>query len=199
MTSPIPNEALESVSPFHAGEQAVQDRVGVRDAIEPWARRVVRSFLLDEHRAFYAALPFLVVAARDGGGRPWVTLLTGPPGFASAPDARSLAIGARPATGDALEGSLTDGTDVGILGIELATRRRNRVNGRIAADRDGALTLTVDQAFGNCPQYIRERAWRFEEADASPVRRTHARLPEPLAERIRRALSGRLQVRCSAS
>ena len=58
---------VASESPFHEGEQRVQQRLGVRDEIEPWARRVVRPYLPDEHRAFYAQLPFLVLAARDAG------------------------------------------------------------------------------------------------------------------------------------
>lgn len=145
-------------SPFHAGERQVQERLGVR-AVEDWARKIVRPYLPEEHRAFHTALPFLVVAARDARERPWATLLTGPEGFVSSPDPRSLMIDAEPVAGDALEGALRDG-DVGILGIKLATRRRNRVNGRIAPDRSGALVLAVAQTFGNCPQYIRERRWR---------------------------------------
>ena len=78
-------------SPFHPGEQEVQARVGVRD-IEDWARKVVRDYLPEEHRAFHTALPFLVVAARDKRERPWATLLSGPEGFVTSPDARSLVI-----------------------------------------------------------------------------------------------------------
>ena len=52
-------------SPFHEGEQRVQERLGVRDVIEPWARKVVRGHLPDEHRRFYGRLPFVVAAARD--------------------------------------------------------------------------------------------------------------------------------------
>ena len=44
-------------SPFHLGEQKVQERLGVRD-IEDWARKVVRPYLPEEHRAFYTAMPF---------------------------------------------------------------------------------------------------------------------------------------------
>ncbi|MDX1576498.1 MAG: pyridoxamine 5'-phosphate oxidase family protein, partial [Kiloniellales bacterium] len=150
--------SYNAASPFHAGEHEVQERLGVRD-IEDWARKVVRPTLPEQHRAFYAALPFLVVAARDAGGRPWPTLLVGEEGFVASPDSRSLAIAAHPAQGDALDGALGEGADLGILGIELATRRRNRVNGRVADDGSGALVLKVDQSFGNCPQYIRERAW----------------------------------------
>lgn len=146
-------------SPFHLGEQKVQERLGVRD-IEDWARKVVRPYLPDEHRAFYAAMPFLVVAARDDQGRPWPTLLVGEEGFVTSPNASSLVIGAKPVLGDALESAFVPGTDIGILGIELATRRRNRVNGRVGENGSGAIVCTVEQTFGNCPQYIREREWR---------------------------------------
>ena len=159
-------------SPFHAGEPAVQARLGVRD-IEPWARKVVRPYLPEQHREFYAALPFLVAAARDAEGRPWVTLLAGPGGFVRSPDPRTLVIDAQPVVGDALEGALRPGADLGILGMELATRRRNRVNGRVAAATGGTFVLEVEQSFGNCPQHIHEREWRrVAELCAGPPRRS---------------------------
>lgn len=146
-------------SPFHRGERAAQQRLGVR-GIEDWAQQVVRNYMLDQHREFYTGLPFLVVSARDDNGRPWATLLSGPQGFVASPDPRHLVIQARPIPGDALENAFLADADVGILGIELATRRRNRVNGRVAAVGADAITFVVDQSFGNCPQYIREREWR---------------------------------------
>ncbi|MCP4999828.1 MAG: ferredoxin, partial [Hyphomicrobiales bacterium] len=85
---------------------------------------------------------------------------TGPDGFVSSTDPQSLVINARPVKGDALEKTLAAGSDIGILGIELATRRRNRVNGKLTGAGAERLVFTVDQSFGNCPQYIRERAWQ---------------------------------------
>ncbi|MEJ8566315.1 pyridoxamine 5'-phosphate oxidase family protein [Elongatibacter sediminis] len=156
MLSPAANDA----SPFHEGERSVQQRVGVREAIEPWARKIVRPYLPEQHREFYAGLPFIVAAARDGEGRPWATLLTGAPGFIASPDPGRLVLKGNPLTGDALDGSLNVGAELGLLGIELETRRRNRVNGHITAAGPGGLELTVGQSFGNCPQYISERHWR---------------------------------------
>jgi len=159
-----------AASPFHVGEQQVQERLGVR-GIEAWARTVVRPYLPEEHRTFHTALPFLVAGARDGRGRPWATLLVGPEGFVRSPDPKTLAIAARPVRGDALEGALVAGADLGLLGIELATRRRNRVNGRIEAADEGLL-FRVGQSFGNCPQYIHEREWRRAPASGAPPRRS---------------------------
>ena len=177
-----------STSPFHRGERAVQSMLGVRDGIEPWARKVVRPYLPEEHRDFYAALPFLVVAARDSQGRPWVSLVGGDTGFAHSPDPTTLAVEATFVGGDGLEHALSGGAKVGVLGIELATRRRNRLNGRVSRSDAKGFELGVDQAFGNCPQYIRERAWQVVERgrDAKPARR-HATLSPDMAARIRAA------------
>ena len=149
-------------SPFHDGEHMVQARLGV-GAIEEWARRVVRPYLPEQHRAFHTAQPFLIAAARDTEGRPWATVLTGPEGFVTSPDPRTLTIRGRPPVGDPLEEALGSEADIGLLGIELATRRRNRVNGKIRrahGEGSNVLIFDVGQSFGNCPQYITPRRWR---------------------------------------
>ena len=174
-------------SPFHAGEQAVQERLGVRD-IELWARKVIRPYLPEEHREFYSALPFVVAAARDDAGRPWATIVAGAPGFIRSPDPDTLLIEDGPVVGDALHGMFSDGADVGLLGIELAERRRNRVNGRVHTNDQGAVVLAVDQSFGNCPQYISEREWRYVSVDhAELVSNRSDRLTPELIARIRAA------------
>ncbi len=177
MTSSITidtHQMTDPASPFHAGEKWVQERQGVR-GIERYARNFVRDYLPAQHRDFYTALPFLIVSARDDAGRPWATLLEGDDGFVTSPDAKRLSIAAAPVAGDALADAFVADADVGILGIEFATRRRNRVNGRITASDTDALSFEVAQTFGNCPQYIRERAWtRVDDTGAGPARRGDA-------------------------
>ncbi len=180
------NVNARDASPFHHGEQAVQERLGVRD-IEDWARKVVRGDLSEQHRAFHTSQPFLVASARDHAGRPWVTLLSGPEGFVTSPDPRHLVFRAKPSPGDALEHALVAGADLGILGIELATRRRNRVNGRIVANDSDTITLRVDQSFGNCPQYIREREWRRVDDKSSAKAQRSTRLSAAQKEWIETA------------
>ncbi len=175
-------------SPFHAGEHAVQKRLGVHEQIESWARQVVRPYLPDEHRLFYSQLPFIVAAARDEAGRPWATILAGAPGFIRSPDAETLLIDGGPVVGDAVHETFSSGADVGLLGIELATRRRNRVNGRIRSKDQSGVVFCVDQSFGNCPQYISEREWRYVRSEGTaPAPRRSERLCADLARRIRSA------------
>nr|MCH9686532.1 pyridoxamine 5'-phosphate oxidase family protein [Deltaproteobacteria bacterium] len=134
--------------PFHPGEHEAQARAGVRGLAEA-VHQFVRPYLPPQHQAFYASLPFMVAAARDEQGRPWATALTGAPGFAHAPDPTTLRIDAQPTLGDALDGMLQPETDIGLLGIELATRRRNRINGRVVEHEGQGLRLEVGQTFGN--------------------------------------------------
>lgn len=144
---------------FHEGERAAQARAGAHDNVEARARQYVRPYMPSQHRDFYEQLPFLVMAARDNAGRPWVTLLAGAPGFVRATSDTGLRLDATLAPGNPLAGATREGADIGLLGIELDSRRRNRVNGTLRADADGALAFETAQSFGNCPQYITERRW----------------------------------------
>ncbi len=149
---------------FHQGEQMLQARAGKLDKMAAIGARVIRSYLSDQHREFYAQLPFLVAGAVAADGWPWASIISGAPGFVHAPNSTTLQIQRsavqrlqqrRDPLGDALSGV---GNPVGLLGIELPTRRRNRVNGHIIAGGNSAATLRVDQAFGNCPKYIHVRS-----------------------------------------
>jgi len=158
--SPSPGDHLDS--PFHPGERAVQERVGVRETVEPYARKGIRDYMPEQHREFFGKLPLLVVGAADFEHRLWAGMLTGDPGFMQSPRPTELRVRATPGFGDPLNKAWHDGSPVGCLGIELHTRRRNRLNGVMALDDDGgAFTLAVDQSFGNCPKYIQAREPRF--------------------------------------
>ena len=92
--------ASSDYSPFHIGEQHIQERYGVRERMEAFARRVVCAEMSEQHREFYTLLPFLVLAARDSEGKAWATLVAGPLGFASSPEPCTLVIRAFPSPGD---------------------------------------------------------------------------------------------------
>ena len=158
MAPPRPSPSSPS-SPFHPGERAVQERAGEVAVAEraggasvSWSsggRRLRRT--RDGGRG-----------ARAPGGQVWVTLLTGPEGFAEAADEGTVVVHAVPAEGDSLRPVLAPATPtgaptpVGVLALDPATRCRMRVNGLATATADG-LTIVTTQVFGNCPKYIRPR------------------------------------------
>jgi len=117
----------------------------------------IRDFMPDQHREFFAQLPYLFVGAVDSAGWPIATLLTGAPGFVHSPDPNTLCIAALPDSDDPAAAALAPGHDIGILGIDFSTRRRNRANGSIVGRVARGLQVAVSQSFGNCPQYIQLR------------------------------------------
>ena len=141
---------------FHAGERAAQARAGAAPRSP-----ALRDYMPEQHRAFFAALPFVVAATTDADGWPVATILAGSPGFVASPDPRTLRIATAPDRDDPAAEWFKAGAQIGLLGIDLATRRRNRANGTIAAATDDALVVAVAQSFGNCPQYIHIRDLRM--------------------------------------
>jgi uncharacterized protein len=147
-------------SPFHRGELAIQARLGIQEQMDKQGRRVIRDYLPNQFRQFFAQLPYVIVGTVDVEGSPWASILVGEPGFLSSSDDRTLQVVAKPLFGDPLAITLADGIDIGLLGIELHTRRRNRLNGTVIGTHVNGFEVQVGQSFGNCPQYIQAR--RFE-------------------------------------
>ena len=149
--------------PFHPGELEAQVRAGGGAS-----GGGIVDFMTDQHRAFFAALPFVAVGSVDAGW-PVVTILAGEPGFVTAPDPWTLQIAAALDASDPAHRALVSGAPVGILGIDLATRRRNRANGALRAAESGALLVDVRQSFGNCPKYIQPREIRHTPTRPRPI------------------------------
>jgi predicted pyridoxine 5'-phosphate oxidase superfamily flavin-nucleotide-binding protein len=145
-----------SAAGFHGGELAVQRRAGVAVEAARLAGMLAPAQLRGGVVRFLAERTFGALTARDASGRLWISPLAGPAGFLAAASPTRLAVHAVPAPGDPLH-RLPAGQPVGLLVIEFATRRRVRINGTLAATEGGALHIDVEQAFGNCPQYIQQR------------------------------------------
>ncbi|WP_430474574.1 pyridoxamine 5'-phosphate oxidase family protein [Thalassospira lucentensis] len=147
--------------PWHAGEIYMQELVGVRDQMAEIGKRVLRDHLLDQHRQFYPQLPFAVFGAVDDNGDVWATLRANHPGFLHSPDPYQLSVDLPRDATDPADAGMGDGKAIGMIGIELQSRRRNRLNGRIMRRSDDGFAIRVGHSFGNCPQYIRLRDFEF--------------------------------------
>lgn len=152
----------------------------------------MRPFMPFQHRDFYAALPYLFVAYVDSEGYPWATAVSHhqdavfqsyDSSIASRGEEASSLFDAKGSRFGLLLAGFHPGERsfhqlrakaaetgaqiaVGVLGLDLSNRRRNRVNGRIEAQpvAGGLLLGHVDSSFGNCPKYIQKRPWRVLDA-----------------------------------
>jgi predicted pyridoxine 5'-phosphate oxidase superfamily flavin-nucleotide-binding protein len=171
---------------WHAGERAAQERAGTAEHMAQVGPQVIRTFMPDQHRIFFAQLPFIVMGALDAEGQPWASILSGLPGFVHSPHPQRLEIAAAPIAGDPLRDALRLGAPIGLLGIELPTRRRNRMNGFILAKDENGFAVEVEESFGNCPQYIQKRDYTAFSQESGAAE-SFAGLPEDAAALIRQA------------
>jgi uncharacterized protein len=170
----------------HRGEIEVQDRAGVRD-IAARISDVVRPEIPLYTREFLENQRMVVVGSTGADGRVWASLLTGEPGFLWVIDERTLRIDANPIPGDPLDENSKPGMDVGLISIDLSSRRRMRLNGK-AERRPEGLYVYAEQVYGNCPKYIQAREPRAASGSTS-AEPGSARRAETLTDEQRRLIS----------
>ncbi len=74
MTAPLLDRRLLDRRPWHEGETAARIEAGAPD-IAP----VIRTFLTDQHRDFFARVPLVFVAGLDAAGAPAASMLAARP------------------------------------------------------------------------------------------------------------------------
>lgn len=154
---------------WHPGEQALQKRAGVDMRMSDIGPRLIRRSMPDQHRDFFSRLPMLIIGYEDSDQHIWASAIFGEPGFIESPSPKLLTITSNGAGYHAWICALKPGDALGMLGIEFETRRRNRANGTISQQSNHQLTVSVDQSFGNCNQYIRPRKAIANHPKAPPV------------------------------
>lgn len=142
---------------YHEGEVAVQEMAHGRDMAE----RVgfgIQPYLFDYVVRALPEQDFFVASIADDNGNLWALPLIGEPGFATALDADTLLIRtAEMNNGDMLR-HIQPGKAIGLIGIVFTNRIRVRINGVVQSMEPQGITVTVSQAYGNCPKYIQRRA-----------------------------------------
>ncbi len=139
---------------FHEGELRLQEQTGDREKIAVMTRHLMNDFMPDQHREFFEGLEYIFLGTVDAQGLPHASIVTGPLGFASSPDPKTLVIQTGDCAGRPAFAALDVGQAVGVVGLDLSNRRRNRMHGKITALDDVSVTITVVQSYGNCPKYI---------------------------------------------
>jgi uncharacterized protein len=155
-------ERLTGVDPFHDGERDVQERAGARDAALRTAG-LLGDAIPPRAVPFLAEQRVLAVGSVDPHGGLAASVLFGAPGLASSPDGRSVLLDRTRVEGgpdDPVWADLQTGAEVGLLAIELGSRRRLRVNGVVRGADATRVEVRVREAYPNCPKYIQRRRLR---------------------------------------
>ncbi|WP_337261661.1 MULTISPECIES: pyridoxamine 5'-phosphate oxidase family protein [unclassified Serratia (in: enterobacteria)] len=153
-----------TTSVFHPGELRAQALAGF-DAVSGY----IYPAMPEQHREFFAQLPYLFVATLDEQHWPVATVFSGFAGFLLTPDETHLRIISARRVDDPAQAALHVGHPIGALGLDFSNRRRNRVNGIISRMDKNRVEIEVHQSFGNCPQYIQRRALSPSPPSPSPM------------------------------
>lgn len=154
---------------YHAGELAVQARAGVQaEALQ--LGKGISSIIKPAAQEFLRSQRLAIASTVDASDRVWASLLTGKPGFVEAVAQRTLWIDATSVYGDLLYENLLFSDEIGILAIDLATRRRLRLNGKAELHPHGGFYVHTRQVYFNCPQYIQAREFEAESTQSQPER-----------------------------
>lgn len=150
---------MSITSPYHEGELAVQERTGNRHQASRTGR-VIASRIIPGAIPFLARQTMALLGTLDAGGNPWASVLFGAPGFVTAADDQTVVFDLSKTLADPhdpLWSNIEADPHVGMLAIELASRRRLRVNGTVTREGNDVLRLAVAEAYPNCPMYIQRR------------------------------------------
>lgn len=147
--------------PFHSGERAIQELTGERDTALINGQ-LVADRIPAAAKLFLTQQRYCGIGWSSTEGDVWAALIAGPPGFADTDkELRTLYLRLDDDADRLAQippfAQLREGDSLGTLFIELATRRRLRVNGRVTNIAKDGVTLTIDQANPLCPKYIQRR------------------------------------------
>ncbi|MGO9353479.1 MAG: pyridoxamine 5'-phosphate oxidase family protein [Mycobacterium sp.] len=152
---------------FHEGELATQRRAGVEADAKRLEKMLDSAHLSAGAARFLALQTFTAVTGRDRNGVLWISALAAPAGFLQGDD-NVLRVSTVPREGDPLH-RMPIGQQIGLVAIDFAARRRMRLNGTLVGGDNAGLTVQIDQAYGNCPQYIHRRELNVSMFTATPA------------------------------
>lgn len=147
-------------NPFHPGELKIQALAGEAQ-IASRNGQLIADKIPNGALKFVDKQPFVLAASLDREQNIWVSLLAGQAGFLQAESSQVVRLNTEhlvSAENDIFWTNVAGHPSVGLLFIELATRRRLKVNGPVSFAPDGTgLQVQVQECFPLCPRYIQRR------------------------------------------
>lgn len=176
-------------NPFHEGELLVQQRAGV---LEEGRRnsQMISASIAQGSLPFISQQSIAILGSLDRELNVWASVLVGQPGFMTAVDEQTVEFDLTQSaknSEDPFWANIEDQSKVGMLLIDLATRRRLRINGRITRSVPEQLRLDVDAAYPNCPKYIQRRNITISGSKRSSTPRSGRSLEDDQLSLIRNA------------
>lgn len=117
--------------------------------------------LTPEMCKFISEQPMFYVASMDASGQPTASVIFGTPGFVQCDDSSELFINPGESSFSDLSGHIKPGSNVALLFMEPATRRRVRLDGLAELLSEGRIRFEIRRSLRTFPKYIHSREVRW--------------------------------------
>lgn len=146
-------------SKYHKGERLVQELAGETRQAEFNGQAITKS-IIDGALKFVSEQEYAIVSITDDQDNVWASVLSGDRGFLNATDPKTILIDTNAVDidqSDIFWKIVKKNKHIGMLIIELASRRRLRVNGVVADFDNNTVKIKVLESYPNCMKYIQRR------------------------------------------
>ena len=143
---------------FHSGEREIQQKVG-DNLIANSGAKLIAETVIKGAINFIEKQPMAIVSSVNRTGQLWASLIMGDAGFAKVPQPNVILFDENMIQStheDIFYKNIQENSAIGSLFIELATRKRFRINGK-ASKTGSNIKIKIHEAYPNCPKYIQRR------------------------------------------
>jgi predicted pyridoxine 5'-phosphate oxidase superfamily flavin-nucleotide-binding protein len=160
---------------FHSGEEFIQEQSGEKGMAQRNGG-IISNQLSSGAINFVLSQKIFFASTQDVQGNLWASVLSGSNGFLKPEKAQQLILNQEVSTSnedDVFWQNISDTPGIGLLFIDLMSRRRFRINGHIMPE-EGHWRMQIRQAYPNCPKYIQRRQLTNEPARSSSIQDLHS-------------------------
>ena len=150
---------MKLFSKYHSGERLAQEYAGETTQAE-FNGQAIEKFIIDGAIKFISEQEYAIVSITDDADNVWVSVLSGDRGFLNPKDPKSVVIDTNAVDideNDIFWTIVEKNKKVGMLIIEMASRRRLRINGTVSYVDNNSVRIKVQESYPNCMKYIQRR------------------------------------------
>ena len=150
---------MKLFSKYHSGERLAQEYAGETTQAE-FNGQAIEKFIIDGAINFISEQEYAIVSITDDADNVWASVLSGDRGFLNAIDPKNILIDINAVDigeNDVFWTVVEKNKKIGMLIIELDSRRRLRINGTVSHVDNNSVHIKVQESYPNCMKYIQRR------------------------------------------
>ena len=150
---------MQLFSKYHKGELQAQEYAGETKQAK-FNGQAIENNIIEGAISFISEQEYAIVSITDEKDNVWSSVLSGDKGFLNATNPKTIIMDMQMVDIDERDvfwKVVEKNKRIGLLIIELASRRRLRVNGKVARINKNHIEISVHESYPNCMKYIQRR------------------------------------------